>query len=201
MILKNQEINSIKPRFGSNYDIGYIGFTYYPESIVSKGISYFSGGESDVRVSHCLLVTGPDECIEASCIDGVRISDLSRYFNDLTCQIFFKKPVGLNIDIAHRMVETASEQVGCEYDTSLITAHALQGTFLGRLVNKVFNGKPNEYISDKLDSDDEWICSEFIAYVMDSQPEYKDNGILSKPDNTIKPQQLFDDKIIFKQWK
>ena len=192
---------TIKPRFGTNYDIGHIGFTFYPGDIVSEGIAYFSDAETDVEVSHTLLVSGKDECIEAHIKNGVQISTLSKYFDDPRCQIFFKKPVGLNPELARRMIETAKEQVGCEYDTSLIIAQALQGSFLGRLINKVFNGKPDEYISDKLDSDGKWICSEFMAYDMDSQPEFKDKGILAKPDNTIDPQELFDDKIIFKQWK
>jgi len=190
----------MKPRFGVNYDVGYIGFTYYPGDIISEGIAYFSDAETDIDVSHTLLVTGKNECIEAHIKNGVVVSTLSKYFNDPDCQIFFKKPVWLTHEIADRMVETAEEQVGCEYDTPLITAQALQGSFLGRLINKVFDGSVDRFVSDKLDSDNKWICSELVAYILDSQPEYKDKGILAKPDNTINPQELFDDKTIFKEW-
>jgi len=191
----------MKPKFGENYDIGYIGFTFCPGDIISEGIAYFSDAETDIDVSHTLLVTGKNECIEAHIKNGVVVSTLSKYFNDPDCQIFFRKPVWLTHEIADRMVETAEEQVGCEYDTSLITAQALQGSFLGRLINKVFDGSPDKYVSNMLDSDNKWICSELVAYILDSQPEYRDKGILSKPNSTINPQELFDDTVIFKQWK
>jgi hypothetical protein len=45
-----------------------------------------------------------------------------------------------------------------------------------------------------------WICSELVSYSLDQQPDYKDKGILARPDETINPQELFEDATIFEHW-
>lgn len=203
MACNDLKIKSIAPKYGVNYDMGYIGFTYYPKKIVSSGIAYFTRFErmSDIKVSHSLLVSGPDECIEAHIQNGVERSTLSKYFNDPGCQIFFRKPIDLNPELAIRMVETASCLVGAKYDLALIVAQAIQGSFLGRLINKLTGEWVDRQISYRLNNKNKWICSELTSYVMDEQPEYYNRGILALPNETISPQEHFEDEVIFKQWK
>ena len=88
------KINSIEPKFKENYDVGYIGFTYNKSNITSIGIAYFTDWirMSDIKVSHCFIVTGEDELIEASAKKGVIKDTISKYFGDPNVQVFFKKP-------------------------------------------------------------------------------------------------------------
>lgn len=197
------ELTSIEPVYGENYNAGYVGFTYYKTNFVCNGIAYFTRWNrmSDIKVSHALIVTGENECVEATYTKGVVQSDLKHYFDDPNCQIFFKKPVGLTNAIADNMVKVAKKEVGMKYDTKLIAAQAMQGSHIGKLVNSIFGGVPDRIVSKLLNSDNCWICSELAAYCLDEQPEYKNKGILSKPNETIDPQELFEDPVIFKAWK
>ena len=203
-IMQNVTLCSLAPIFGDNYRPGYIGFTYHTDSLVlSPGIAYFTrwARMSDIKVSHALIVSGEDECIQAHRKGGVHRAPLGPLFEDRQCQIFFRKPRGWTGEIGARIVETVAEQVGTKYDTPLIVAQALQGTFLGKLINKAFKGKPDAFVSRLLNDPEEWICSELAAYGLDEQPEYRDLGILAKPNETIDPQELFEDPIIFAPWK
>lgn len=196
------EITSMAPKYGDNYKAGYIGFTYHNTSVACLGIAYMTrwARMSDVRVSHALLVTGENECIEARVKNGVARSDLQKYFDDPHCQIFFRKPVDLTDAIAVRMKAVAEKEIGTKYDFNLIAAQALQGLLIGKLINKVFNGSPDRLMSKLLNEDDRWICSELIAYSLDEQPEYKGKGVLDNPTDTIDPQELFEDSVIFTPW-
>lgn len=82
----------------------------------------------------------------------------------------------------------------------MIASQAIQGTFIGKLINSVFNGKPDELVSKLLNRDDRWICSELVAHCLQLQPEYADKGILLRPSDTIDPQELFEDPVIFEPW-
>jgi hypothetical protein len=197
------ELKSIQPEYNVNYGAGYIGFTYYKHNFVCDGIAYFTRWTrmSDIKVSHALVVTGENECVEATFTKGVVQSDLTHYFKEPTCQIFFKKPVDLTKEIADRIVALAREEVGTRYDTKLIGAQAAQGSHIGKLINSIFNGIPDKIVSKLLNSDDRWICSELAAYCLDEIPQYKNKGILNKPNETIDPQELFEDAVIFKPWK
>jgi hypothetical protein len=196
------EIKSLKPVYGDNYKKGYIGFTYYDSSIVSIGIAYMTrwARMGDIKVSHTLLITGENECIEAHMENGVQRSDMRKYFDDENRRIFFRKPVGLNEKIADNLERIAANEIGTRYDVDLIASHALEGSFIGQLINKVFDGKPDKLISKLLNHDDRWICSELVAHCLSGQKEYRHKGILRRPDETINPQELFEDEIIFEPW-
>jgi len=197
------EIKSIKPVYGENYKKGYIGFTYYNTSVISRGIAYMTrwARMGDIKVSHTLLVTGDNKCIEAHIQNGVQKTDLTKYFDDTSCQIFFRKPVGLNMAIADNLEKVAKKELGTKYDIGLIGGEALQGSFIGKLINKLFDGKPDKLVSKLLNGDNKWICSELVAHCLSEQAEYKGKGILNNSDETIDPQELFEDMVIFEPWK
>lgn len=196
------KISSIKAVYGETYKKGYIGFTYYNTSIVSIGIAYMThwARMSDIKVSHTLIVTGENECIEAQIEDGVVRSDLDRYFNNPSCQIFFRKPIGLTDDIATNLVKSAEAQLGTKYDINLIVAAAMQGAFIGKLINTIFSGKPDRLVSKRLNREDRWICSELVAYCLNEQSQYSNQGVLENRVETIDPQELFEDQSIFEPW-
>lgn len=197
------ECESCDPVFRENYDVGYIGFTYSDSHFISRGIAYFTrwARMSQVKVSHALLVSGDNECIEAHAQGGVQRAALSDYFNDEHCQIFFRKPVGLNSDIAARLVTTAELEIGCKYDIGLIAGHAFSNSHLGRLIREVFGGDAADLLCRLKNNENRWICSEFAAHCLSEQPEYHRKGILQKPAETIDPQELFEDTFLFEPWK
>ena len=196
------EYEGRKPVFGENYGRGYIGFSHVDGSFVCEGIAYFTRWSrlDDIKVSHALIVIDEEACIEARFRGGVRVAPLDQYFNDSKCRILFRKPLGLTPEIADRIIATAQAEVGCKYDTSLLISQMLAGSFAGRLLKRALGDAPDRMLSRLLDSGDEWVCSEIVAYAMDQQPEYHDHCILSDPDETINPQELFKDDKIFKPW-
>ncbi|PWU18925.1 MAG: hypothetical protein C5B50_07865 [Verrucomicrobia bacterium] len=88
-------LQSTTPLYGANYSRGYIGFVAEDTSdFVSQGIAYLTRREdrSGIAVTHVLVVTGENECVEALA-HGVVRSPLAPYF-DSPRPIFLKAPVG-----------------------------------------------------------------------------------------------------------
>ncbi|MGI0488545.1 hypothetical protein ACN4EK_24305 [Pantanalinema rosaneae CENA516] len=197
------QVQSIAPKFGVNYNRGYVGFTYNNNLLVCKGIAYFTrwAKMSDIYATHVLIVTGEDSCIEANAFKNqVESAPLKHYFDDPYCQIFFRKPKGLTDGIADRIIQVLEPEVGARYDFGSIFVHALSGMFLGYLLNRLLRGVPKEQIGKILTDPKKWICSELVAYGLDKQPEYKNQGILKSLNATISPQALFEDEVIFEPW-
>ena len=196
-------VQDIDPIYGVNYKRGYIGFVYYADHIVSRGIAYFTRWAriEDVKVSHCFIVACKNDVIEALLRPGVVVDRIGKYFEDPTCQVFFRKPRGWTPALADAIIATAARQVGEKYDLALIIAQAMQGLYLGRVINRLFRGRPDEFVSRLIDNPAKWICSELVSYCLDEQPELRDRGILAKPVNTIDPQELFVDAEVFEPWQ
>lgn len=198
---------SITPEFHKTHDIGYIGFSYFNESFVSNGIAYFTRWSKmgEITVSHALVVTGENECIEALAEKNkVEKALLTKYFDNPKCAIFLRKPLGWTAEIGGRIATTALTQKGCKYDYGLIAADMVKGTvgghFLDSLIKGCFKGHKEDILTKLLNNDKRWICSELAAYALDEQPEYRDRGILNKENDTITPQELFEDGTIFTPW-
>lgn len=163
---------------------------------------------SNIHATHVLIVTGENTCIEANAgTNMVEENPLQPYFEPSNCQIFFRKPKGLNDEIAGRIVETLEPEVGKKYDYKLILAHAFSGTVVGEMLNKLSRKKIKKLLCKVFDCPDKWICSELAAYALDEQPEYRDKGVLVNPNFTINPQKLFEDvpdnegQHIFEAWE
>lgn len=196
------KVQSIIPKFGENYDVGYIGFTYYASDAVSEGIAYFERWNrlSDIRVSHTFVVTGDSELVEAHIEHGVQRASLSKYFDDPKVQVFFRKATGWHPLLGKRIAEAAESKIGCPYGTGLILAEMAADTWIGHLVNKVCKEWPNRFVSWLLNRDTSFICSELVAYALSQQSEFRGRGILAKPLDTIDPQELFEDQVLFEDW-
>lgn len=192
---------AIKPIYGDNYKKGYVGFTYTQNNIVAKGIAYFTRWErlSDIRVSHALIVTGENSCIEAD--KTVHEASLERYFNDPHCCICFRKPANLTEPLADRIIHTLKPELGKKYDFLLIPAQAIAGSVLGKALNILTKGKFEAFLCKRLNQKHKWICSELVAYALNQQTEYSGIGILRDKHESISPQELFEDQRIFEPWK
>ena len=197
------QVQSLPPSYGENYKAGYIGFTHSDASVVSRGIAWFTRWSrlSDLHVSHTLVVTGDNACVEAVLDKGVVQAPLDKYFNDPKTQIFFRKPRKCSNAIGARIAETALAQVGTRYDHLLLAAQMLEGSFLRRWIHSTFRESPDRLVGSLLNRDARWICSELAAYSLDCQPEYADKGILAQPNYAIDPQELFEDEEIFAAWR
>jgi hypothetical protein len=193
---------SCEPVYGKNYGAGYVGFTYTGSNLISLGIAYVTRWSCmhDIHVSHALIVSGENECIEAHAQSGVRRAPLSSYFNDKHCQIFFRKPQDLTPELASRVIATAAEQLGCRYDLSLIAGHLQSNLLLANLVRRMYGSSYEEAVCRLKDHPDRWICSELVAHCLDQQPEYRDKGVLNRSNATIDPQELFEDNTTFTPW-
>lgn len=191
------------PAFGVNYGRGYTGFTCpVRPGMLSKGIAYFTrfDKQSAITVTHALTVTGPDTCVEALADRGVVETTLSHYFDDPDVLIFFRKPRHLD-RVAERIISNAVyEHVGDPYDVSLIKAHALSGSFFGRLASLLSTGKTDAFVAWMLDNPGAWICSEYAAWALNKVPKLSGHGVLRYPAATINPQELFEDNQTYMPW-
>jgi hypothetical protein len=195
-------IQSLEPAYGDNYKSGYIGFTHTGSTLLSTGIAHFSRWSrlSDIHVSHVLVVTGANECVEATGGKGVVKSTLDRYFNDPKTQIFFRKPRKCTQALGQRIAETALSQAGTKYETLIKVAQMLDGSFLRRWMMSHFRESPDHFVGHLLNRDNRWIAAELAAFCLDCQPEYADRGVLAKHRHAISPQELFEDGEIFSNW-
>ncbi|HRJ74220.1 MAG TPA: hypothetical protein PLS03_18485 [Terrimicrobiaceae bacterium] len=197
------QVQSLAPRFGENYKTGYIGFTHSGSRAVSRGIAHLTRWSrmSDLHVSHVLVVTGENECVEALPDKGVVKSELAPYFDDAKTQVFFRKPRRCTGALGGRIAATALAQVGTKYDHLLLAAQLLEGSFLRRWIMSAFRESPDRFVGRLLNREARWICSELAAYCLDCQPEYADKGVLGQPHYAVSPQELFEDTELFASWK
>ena len=202
------KINSIQPRFKENYDVGYIGFTYNKSNLTSIGIAYFTDWVrmSDIKVSHCFIITGEDELIEASAKEGVRKNTISKYFNDPNVQVFFRKPKIKSPKVTGEFLSLAAKAYrGYRYNYFAILIQSLYGNktlpaILG-LVGISHNSIRMALISlfePLLEYFDHgFICSGLVARVL-----IITNCFYTEvPYNLISPQELFESAKPFYPWK
>jgi len=196
-------VQSVAPAFGENYKPGYIGFTHTGSSQLSRGIAHFSNWSrlGDIHVAHTLVVTGENTCVEVLSGKGVVQSPLAGYFDDPKTQIFFRKPRKCTPALGQRIAETALAQIGTKYDTLLVAAQMLEGSFLRRWLMSHFRECPDHFVGRLLNRDSRWICGELAAYCLDCQPEYADRGLLAKPGHALDLQEFFEDQEIFANWR
>jgi len=196
-------VQSQAPAYGDNYKPGYIGFTQTGSSLLSTGVAHLTRWSrlGDIHISHVLVVTGENECVEALPGKGVVKAPLERYFNDPKTQVFFRKPRKCTQALGQRIAETAIWQVGTKFETLLTAAQMLEGSFLRRWMMSHFRESPDRFIGRLLNRDSRWVCGEFAAYCLDCQPEYADKGVLAKPGYAIDPQEFFEDGEIFAGWR
>jgi len=192
------------PAFGVNYGAGYTGFTCrVTPGMLGKGIAYFTRFDRlhDITVTHALTVTGPDTCVEALVDRGVVETPLSRYFNDPDVLIFFRKPKHLDEVAARLICKAVYLHLGAAYDRNLIAAHAVAGSFFGRLASLLSDGYSDAFVAWLLDNPDAWICSEYAAWALGKVPQLAGHGVLRYPAATINPQELFEDHVTYTTWK
>lgn len=203
--MQNLNYESQTPKYGVNYNAGYIGFLYKDEAMFSKGITYFTEAQDywNIPVSHVLIVTGENSCVEAVSGRGVIMSDLNKYFCDEHTLTFFKKPKGMDEIIAGEIIQTAERQVGTNYADSLIVNDLMRETFMGQLLDELGNDRIFDAISTTLNKESYFRCSELAAYCLKSADSwsYNNSGILTKPVSTVTPENLFCDREIFEDWK
>jgi hypothetical protein len=197
-------MTTLKPEYGKNYKPGYVGFSYDADEPVCEGIAYFSRYErlSEIRVSHCFLVTGENSCVEALVKTGVTENKLEERFANKNTAVFFRKPAGLTDDIAKRLIAAAMTQVGKKYDVGLALGQIVPNLFLvRRLLSKNTQESFESWWLGKVQNKDGFDCSELMAWTMDELPEYHDRDILARPNYVIRPQQLFESTVLFETWK
>jgi len=196
---KMKVFNTDPPKYGEDYSRGWIGFNH-AGSWFSSAIAHVERWENkqEIEISHVLIVSGEDECIEAAYPKGVVRTKLSEgYWQDEDRYVIFRQPKGLTDEIADKIVETAEQELGNDFDYSSTANMALQKNFVGWLVNTIFFKKPEELFDKFNTDDDEWVCSSLAAYSMAQVDRYKESEFLQRPPGVITPQELFEADELF----
>jgi len=200
------KILNVPPVFGETYKVGYIGFTFQDHNFLASGVAWFTrwdkGANPDVPkldLSHVIVVTGENECVEAY-LPKVRRTPLSHYFDNPNNHVAFRKPVGLTPELGQRIADAAASRIGDSYGISLIIGQLLANCFLGHFLNWATRGWSSRVITGIFEKKNQFICSELGAYALNQQPEFKGKGILAEPPYEIDPQDLFEDRTIFEPW-
>lgn len=200
------EIISVKPQFGINYKVGYVGFTFKDTNLISNGIAWFirwDKGENpdvpNINIAHTFIVSNENECIEAIS-PTVTFSPLSKYFNDPHIHVSFRKPTDMTELTGHLIALDAAHKVGKPYDYSLIIGHALSNTIPGHILSDLTHEKSKEFLTWLFENKGRLICSELVSTAIKSRPEYNGKGVLVHPPYSIDPQELFQSREIFSPW-
>lgn len=186
------------PKYGFNYARGWIGFTRVT-GVVSDAIAFGERRERNPmlpEVTHALIVTGADECVEAQLGQGVIKTTLSKYFNRAD-RIFFRQPVPWTMALGERIAAEAESKVGFGYNNLLIAEQAACDSLAGQEVNHWFQTAPHILLAKLLDKPGAFICSQLASYCLTRQRELGTRGVLANPVDTISPQELFGDCDIF----
>ncbi len=187
-------IQAIQPIWGRHYNVGYLMAEFNTKSTFSRGIAYLTRGEKEaerVDISHVSIISGPDACVEAREGVGVVENSILGRFQDKHKLVYFRKPVGYTEELGQAIVDEIMQHVGEDYDNNLIAAHAISGSALGRMLNRLTSNAFEESVSGLFNDPSKWICSEIAANAYDAQPQLKDIGILKQSDHAIVPRELF----------
>ena len=154
--------------------------------------------ETGITVSHAFVVTGEDECVEAAYSKGVIRSRLSvSYWPFDDRYLIFRKPRNLTDELAEQICASAEQQVGAEFDKLSMGQSLVDNTFLHYTIGQLPGVDSSDFMAKLLDDPDRYVCSELVAYVLNSQSQYRDQGVLKHPGGAIDPQRLFEDDVVF----
>ena len=196
------QIKSVKPVFGENYDLGWIGFTQRGGDIISDGIAWFERWDAygNIIVEHAFVVAGTDTCVEAHAGSGVTRSNLRKYFSDPGCRVFFRKPVKYSPSMGRSIVQAASRHIGDKYGYNIIFADVLINCITGHWLDKLTCGWWARLVAAILNRPGMVVCSQLASLALQAQPMLSTLGCLNQPAATITPQRLFVDESVFENW-
>ncbi len=186
----------------AGYNVGY-AFFIHSHAALALGIDYFernalpAGGPLRLPVHHTGIVTGINSCVESHWQTGVAFRTLQEYLVNPDVLIVFRRPVGWTADLGRRIALAAQSRVGAPYNKGLILSMLCSNSMVGRLVNRIFRGAPERWVANRLDNRKAFICSELVVWSFNQMPELRGKGCLSRPENTIDPQELFVDEALF----
>jgi hypothetical protein len=185
------------PIYGQDYKDGYVFFSYTTGSIVSAGIALFQSYEDVLHqpLSHCGVISGPNMCVEATDPKVMESNFVEKYVNDPHTIVFFRKPKDLTPADGKIMVDTSRKFLGKKYSYLGIAGSALY-VFL-TAGYKCFPWL--RYYRNPLNSKNTLFCSELVAEAM--RPVKGKVGCLKYDPSNIYPITLFDDKVIWSDWK
>lgn len=199
------DLMEVTPKYGENYKKGYIGFCYYPTSFFSKAIATVTKycNYSGINISHVLIVTGENKCVEADAASRKVIeSPLTKYFDNPERIISFRKPKEMTEQVGNEIAMLAESKLGCGYEYAQIAGHLGKSLPGIKQFNKLTHNFFVDIISCLIDNKDKFICSELAAYSLKHAQswQYRNKGILSRLTTRVNPQELFEDRVIFTDW-
>lgn len=184
------------PEYGEDYNNGYVFFSYNTSSFISAGIALFSRKESlnGIPISHCGIVTGERECVEAAQPGGVQKSDfISKYVEPNEIMVFLCKPRNITSTKASVIRWEAENHLGKQYANIGVAGSAIWN-LLGLTWIPWFRRRRNWLNSQSTMFCSE-LCSEALIMGYPDRP-----GCLQWHPTNIYPATLFNDKKVFADW-
>lgn len=199
-----------RPVYGQDYGRGWIGFNH-AESWMSDAIAraeWFSR-QTSVPISHVFIVSGENECVEAAYPKGVVRTKLDEgYFDRDDRYVVFRKPRGLDDEMADRIVKNAESQLGADFDNEALAENAVPNSMLEWLGVKSLREMGQQFVDvfgngkDVNESEaTSWVCSALAAHVLSKEEALADQEILHQPTQRVTPQMLFEAEGLFEPLK
>jgi hypothetical protein len=146
-----------RPRYGAHYLAGDVFFTWTPGSFLTHNIGLESAAEAyeaGLAVpTHCGLITGPDELIEAQA-PVVRRAPLAPLWASGRTFVVVRRPAGQTQAAVEASIALAEGLVGAAYDTWGLAGFTLS--------DSERRGEGPNF----LENPEKWFCSELVAHVL-----------------------------------
>ncbi len=209
MLKKVIEIDGIyklkddEPKFGVNYNVGYIGFSNN-NGVIAKAIKWGTkyDKKDKIEATHALIIINEHECIEALMGRGVVISPLSKYFNSNEFDIIIRSPREYNTALGKEIVNNAMSKEGSPYSTKAIVYSLIRGLFAGHIVDLITKDKLWDCLCQNRIGRQTFICSGLVAYCLQQCKSWKyyNKGHLKRKFSGINPVELLYDNNIFEDF-
>jgi hypothetical protein len=189
----------IKPVYGIHYKPGSVIFTRKDGAFLSEGIVWFLDqfDAADFLASHVLIVENERFGIE-SAEEGIKYTRLWPLFNDPAYSIVVRDPVGLDIDMGIRIMNTALKYYGQPYDYL-----ALVSGFPVQVVAKLWKLVPFlRKLPIPFHLPGAFVCSAYVSQVLKDQDEFKDAKLFQDWHVTrITPSMLYREENLWKPFR
>jgi len=182
------------PTYGKDYAAGDVGFTTDHNrlaKIIKRGTR--SDCHGDFEASHCFMIVGENQIVEAQLGRGVVETKLEHHYeNPATDAIRFRRVRGYTEELGEAIAESSRGLVGQPFDEKPILTHLIKQSTIVEKISNALGKSIDAALADMLDGDDALYCSELAVCALREQEELADLEFLQNVRADLSnPNELF----------